>query len=132
MLRALSVMKFIIATISILIFTLIAAFWLIGAAEFHENEFSTYEELSNSELINKGWVPRFVPESAYTIKESHYVDQSFINVEFSFAPEDLAHIEKACYKIKTYSYICAHADGTVLVEISNGNHAKIISVPSNT
>lgn len=70
--------------------------WYMDRTERHESYFSTYKDLSKSELIGKGWVPDFIPKSAYDIYEKHRVDIGRVNVKFKFKPNDTAQIEEAC------------------------------------
>jgi len=105
---------------------------LAGCSEQKNNEFESYAELKHSELIGKGWVPKFIPKSAYDIKESHRVDQPYINVEFSFQQGDISGIQENCSKLNDSMYKCEHAGDPVTVEIINDNYAKIYSTPSNT
>ena len=103
-----------------------------GCAERQKNEFESYAELEDSELIGKGWVPKFIPKSAYGIKESHRVDQPYINVEFSFQQGDLTGIEENCSKENENTYECENTGYPVKVEIIGGNYAKVYSLPSST
>lgn len=104
----------------------------VGCGEYQENKFGSYSELENSMLIGKGWVPKFIPKSAYDIKERHRVDQPYINVEFSFKQGDILGIEKNCSKVDINVYECENFGYPVRVEVINGNYAKIYSVPRST
>jgi hypothetical protein len=67
---------------------LVGALWLMEYSETFESHFETYQQLKESELINRGWVPTFIPESAYDIHETHRVDVGRVNVRFRFKPGD--------------------------------------------
>lgn len=96
-----------------------------------ESHFKSYRELEQSELIAKGWVPDFVPESAYDIHESHHVEHPYVNVRFKFVPGDVAKIKAACtVNAKTdsiTSYRCKYADAFVIVNLSNDGTGEIRS-----
>jgi hypothetical protein len=66
------------ALIALVVLALIGVFALgvFGVAHFENpsSRFSTYEELKGSGLIERGWVPEFLPRSATDIAESHDVD----------------------------------------------------------
>ena len=114
------------------IFLVIVIISLIGCSEKQSNQFENYEELKDSNLIGKGWVPKFLPKSAYDIKENHRVDQPYIYVEFSFKKGDISGIKSNCSVTNPNIYQCENSGFPVKVEIINGNYAKIYSVPSNT
>ena len=99
-------------TIRVILFTLVAtlvgmvvifvgAVWLFEYLETSESHFETYQQLEESELIGKGWVPSFIPRSAYDINEKHKVDVGRVNVKFRFRPGDTKEIEESCIKVKT-------------------------------
>jgi hypothetical protein len=69
--------------IAILVGTVVVIFvggvWLLEYLETSESHFETYKQLEESELIDKGWVPSFIPRSAYDIHERHKVDVGRVN-----------------------------------------------------
>lgn len=113
------------------IFLVIAIFG-VGCSERQKSTFESYAELEKSGLIGKGWVPKFIPKSAYGIKESHRVDQPYINVEFSFQKGDISGIKENCSKENENTYECDNSGYPVKVEIIGDNYIKIYSVPSST
>ncbi|MDH4317305.1 MAG: hypothetical protein OEV64_02855 [Desulfobulbaceae bacterium] len=116
--------------IIILLFVLsvggLTAYVLIFESE--SNYFQDYESLVSSGLIDKGWVPKFIPKSSYDIKEHHRVDVPHIYVELNFTESDLASFEQACKKMKKAVYQCHNEGYPVEVTITDGNHAIIKSI----
>jgi len=107
---------------------LMAATILCGCSEYKSSEFGSYSEARDSGLIERGWIPEFIPQSAYDIRERHRVDAASIDVEFMFNPEDSVAIERACSLEEENIYFCENSGFPVRVVISDGNHAVIQSV----
>ncbi len=83
----------------------------------------TYQELQDSELIGKGWVPSYIPRSAYDIFEKHRVDVGRVDVKFRFARGDTSLIEGSCTRQVSKEpgvalYRCNHGNDTVSVKLS--------------
>jgi hypothetical protein len=113
---------------------LVGAVWLMEYQETFESHFDTYQQLEESELIGKGWVPSFIPKSAYDIHERHKVDVGRVNVKFRFRPGDTKEIEASCIKIKTDDtntqyYRCKHVDDDdiVVVRLGADGRGEILS-----
>ncbi len=83
------------------------------------NSFSNYSEMQSSGIFEKGWLPRYLPKSAKSIKESHDLDSNTVNATFTFDPTDIASVKENCNLLEdtetVYVFSC---------EIS-GNRAKI-------
>ena len=60
--------------------------------------FLDYEELKGSGLIEKGWIPEYLPKSARNIRERHDLDTNHVHVTFEYRPGDTADLEKVCVK----------------------------------
>ena len=84
---------------------LLGAMWFVQYSENSESHFQTYRELKDSELISKGWVPAFIPKSAYDFHERHRVDESDVNVVFRYQPGDTDLPPAVRPPVE-----CAHAD----------------------
>ena len=111
---------------------LVVAVWLIGYSETYESHFETYQQLQQSELIDKGWVPSFIPTSAYDIHEKHRVDVARVNVKFKFRPGDTKEIEASCTMVsnsdtKTKKYRCKDDTDMVVVILEASGKGEILS-----
>src|SRR5262249_7629308 len=119
--------------VALLVLVLLAGVvWYFESTERQESHFSTYGELTRSELIQKGWVPEFIPRSAYDIKENHRVDVPRVNVKFRFAPGDTAQIEESCTRQgsgdgSVACYKCVHRTDTVVVRLNGDGRGEIFS-----
>lgn len=111
---------------------LVGAVWLMEYSETFESHFETYQELKESELMNKGWVPSIIPKSAYNIYEKHKVDVGRVNVSFRFQPDDTKEIEENCTitnssDTKIRSYRCKNGNDMVLVRLGTDGNGEILS-----
>lgn len=52
------------------------------------SHYKTYSEVQKAGVIEKGWIPDFLPTSAVDIKEIHNVELDASRVEFTFKTED--------------------------------------------
>jgi hypothetical protein len=55
----------------------------------HE-EFKTYSDLKKSSLIQKGWVPEFIPESSRNIEVGYNNDTNFVKIKLNLGNSDIA------------------------------------------
>jgi len=129
-------MKKILVILFTVVAILVGGVWLLrylfDYLETYESHFDTYQQLEQSELIDKGWVPSFIPRSAYDIHETHKVDVARVNVRFRFRPGDTKEIEASCSKVKTDDintqyYRCKHRDYMVIVRLSADGRGEILS-----
>ena len=125
-------MKKTIAILFAIVTLLVVAAWLLGYSEKSASHFETYQQLKESELIDKGWVPRIIPKSSYDIHERHRVDVGRVNVKFRFKPGDTKEIEAGCIivdngdaNIRTYR--CNHGREMVIVKLADDGKGEIIS-----
>jgi len=125
-------MKIALTVALLVLVLLVGVVWYFESTERQESHFSTYEELTRSELMQKGWVPDFIPRSAYDIDENHRVDVPRVNVKFRFAPGDIAQIEEACTRQASgdrggASYKCVHGTDKLVVRLNGDGRGEIFS-----
>lgn len=125
-------MKIVFAVVLLVLGAGITGLYMLNVSESNSNHFSSYKDAKKSGLIEKGWIPPFIPKSAYNIKEQHRVDQSYINVEFNFDPKEIAAFEQACSSISAVKFKCDNSGHPVIAIISDGNQAVIKSYNNGT
>ena len=90
----------IVGFITLIVFALIGvlALGVLGIAHFENpsSQFGTYEELSASGLIERGWVPEHLPRSATEIEESHDIDTNRGWASFKYKVGDTAAANQGC------------------------------------
>ena len=116
----------IFAPIALLIAYLVVAFGP-DSFEVESEMYPNYEALESSGLIEKGWVPSFVTKSAVDIRINYLADALTVSIEFSFEPSDIDAITHACPMVASDEYQCEKQGFDILVNVSNGNLAKISS-----
>lgn len=70
--------------------------WFITSEENPRSYFATYDELKASDLIDKGWLPPFLPRSITEISETHSIDSSRVWATFRYDVRDHSEVERAC------------------------------------
>lgn len=121
-----------IASLSMSAALVVAMSSLVGCSEHESNNYKNYNEANESGIIDRGWIPKYIPKSAYDIKEQHKVDVAYIDIEFWFDPGDIASFEGPCSLQETNIYTCDNFGYPVKVVISGGNHAVIKSIRDGT
>jgi hypothetical protein len=118
--------------LAIIIFTviLIPVIFVVAVVvtEYELNSFNNYTELEESGLIHKGWVPKYIPESSYNIKERHRIDAPYIYVELNFLENDLESIKNNCSLIEKNIYKCKDNAEFLKIQIKDNNFAIIQSL----
>lgn len=114
-------MKIIAVAFGLLVALVLTIVSLMGHFERSESRFDTYEQLAQSDLIAKGWVPPLLPLSAYEIAERHRVDAPHVDVKFRFRPGDRLPLSNNCSRVPSMpagveSYRCKHATDYVIVQ----------------
>jgi hypothetical protein len=51
------------------------------------NQYESYSDAAKAGVVDRGWIPRFVPEGATDIFETHSVEANSSRIEFNY-PED--------------------------------------------
>jgi len=78
-------------------FTIIIAVALIAGSVVlfypEVEKFSSYPQLRLAELVDKGWVPEFLPEDAFEIIHRHDLDTNESATEFSYVSSFVSKIE---------------------------------------
>jgi hypothetical protein len=111
------------ALIALAILALIGVFALgVFATAHFENQssrFSTYDELRASGLIERGWVPEFLPRSATDIEESHDLDTNRGWASFKYKAGDTAAADQGCQLLHRTNegskYLCPPFEGQTAI-----------------
>lgn len=85
-----------VSFIAIIALIVIGGLFALKMGENPGNEFSDYDALKSSDLISKGWVPSYIPRSAYEIKETHNPDTNIVRMRFRFEPGDIDIVKQHC------------------------------------
>ncbi|WP_175577623.1 hypothetical protein [Photobacterium proteolyticum] len=96
------------------------------------NSFKNYDELVQSGIIDKGWLPPYLPRSATNIEEEHYVDTNIVYATFDFHPDDILNdsdckIKETLEFVTTYS--CEYRGSNLKITMFNTGHADLFSQP---
>jgi hypothetical protein len=80
---------------------LIVALVAVGACSdpsrpVSSSSYATFQEASSSGILELGWLPRNLPESAADILESHHIDNGELWVRFRFSDADIKTLLGRC------------------------------------
>ena len=97
-------------TITSLVSLVAFSFLLLSSFETYRTNAANYDELVASGLIEKGWVPHYIPKSAIDIHEQHNIDSNRVSMDFKYDPnaQDMA-IEECTLLVENHKgvkYLC--------------------------
>lgn len=89
------------AALTITIFTLISflLFIYLTNSETRTLNFSNYDEMVNSGIIEAGWVPSYLPKSSVEIFEQHNIDSNRVDISFKYDIGEKIEVEELCTNI---------------------------------
>lgn len=62
------------------------------------NQYSNYKEAVTDGALQRGWLPRNIPDSAHEITEAHNVDTNEVLAKFKFDRVDMNNLLRQCAK----------------------------------
>lgn len=77
-----------VCTVGSVLFACIGFGWIFDWLEVQESFWPTYEEAVADGLIQRGWAPAFLPQSASQIRERHDIDTNECWIHFQFDQAD--------------------------------------------
>lgn len=97
------------------------------------NKFATYEDLEKSDLIQKGWLPDFLPKTSKNISERHNLDTNTVEASFEFNPSDSYRVERECKNKKLinngFEFTCKYEDNYISIKLLNNGVGYLSSTP---
>ena len=114
---------------------LIVTIAVIGSCEYFysleqpKSHFTDFKGLEKSGLIERGWVPSFIPQSAYDIHEQHDLDTNWVQMSFKFNPKDTSTMVNSCSVTKEKEstiYLCKNMGSKIKI-ITKDGYAKYSS-----
>ncbi len=107
---------------------------LLAWCEYTENPksyFATYVDAKNSGIMDRGWIPSFIPRSSREIREKHNLDTNTVEMLFKYSPGDTQEVEKNCPKKETTSrgtkWYCEYFESKVTMELNSDGTARLSS-----
>lgn len=123
-----------IGLIGIVIFVagFLAIQWLT-ALENPKSYFATYAEAKASGIMEKGWLPEYLPRSATEINETHNIDTNEVKASFKYQLGDTEEIRKNCKKLEGNSaqskWECGKPDDRIIITLGASGSATLHSYP---
>jgi hypothetical protein len=109
---------------------------LLAYCEHTENPtsyFATYNEAKSSGIMDRGWIPTYIPQSSTEIRETHSIDTNRVQMTFKYFVGDTKELEKNCTTQKMSEnltqYKCSYFESDVIVELLSNGSGKLASQP---
>jgi len=117
-----------VAMVALVLSSSLAVLFLGGLLLFNDerpkNYFETYEELSESGLIEEGWIPEYIPHGISRIFEQHHYHTKRVDVKFSYikgAEQQLNdHCKKQIRRPDGTFYLCGWPYDIMIALYDNG------------
>lgn len=96
-----------------------------------KSEFDTYIDAEEAGMMKSGWIPPFIPQSSFNIKEQHDIDTNVVTMSFEFKPFDIERTRSACNTENRIDggveFQCTHLSSNVTIRLLNNGTASLHS-----
>jgi hypothetical protein len=127
------VLKISVFVIIIVAGILIITYQIMLHGERPKSEFSNYDEARASGLMDKGWIPTFIPKSSNNIKEQHDLDTNWVKMSFNYDISDKEDTRRACDSEHTIEggieFKCSYFGSKVSIKLFNDGTGELYSSP---
>ena len=131
-------MKLLIKSVVVALALLGVVLGLFRYIEYTENprsSFSSIAEMEASGLVEAGWLPEYLPPSAFQIEERHNIDTNEVWASFRYEVNDVQSVEAVCEIIaennRGCKYLCPPLDSRtstiILGDDGNGYYRSYYS-----
>ena len=99
-----------------------------------KSHFSSYSEAKESGIMDRGWIPTFIPKSAININEQYDLDTNWVKMDFQYTPVDVNETRVSCQSEKEIQegleFIYTYLSNQVTIKLYNNGKAELHSVPN--
>jgi len=126
--------KYVTIVLSISVGLFILATWAMFSGERPKSEFADYTEAKASGLMDRGWIPTFIPKSATDLREQHDLDTNWVKMSFNYSPGDIENNRNSCESEQAIEngieFKCVYYASNVSIKLYNDGKAKLYSSPN--
>jgi len=112
-------MKNIALTVTIILSVLLSAFLFMSYLDNVRTTFPDYEKMQASGIIERGWVPAYLPKSSKSISEHHNIDTNRVQISFDYDIDEKLEVESLRTKLvssaKGRKYVCPPYSGATSI-----------------
>ncbi|MBD1556481.1 hypothetical protein HC752_05995 [Vibrio sp. S9_S30] len=95
--------------------------------------FEDYREMEASGIVEQGWLPAFLPQSAINIQEKHDLDTNEVMATFDYDPQDTGSVQESCELMseteQSTRYSCSHGESDAFIELRKEGTGTFSSRP---
>lgn len=102
----------------------VPVFLLVVICERIENprsRFATYDEARASGIMDRGWIPDYIPRSSHDIREQHDIDTNRVKMTFKYDPQDTCDVSSHCVRSEAIPngrrYFCEYFGSSVQIDL---------------
>jgi len=132
-LDAMKQIKYIATFLLIILGVFVLAFIFMQYGERPKSEFSNYSEAKASGIMDKGWIPTFIPKSAVNIQEQHDIDTNWVKMSFKYNVGDIENTRGACKSETPFNggieFNCEYFSNNVSIKLFSNGKAELYSSP---
>ena len=93
--------------------------------------FATYDDAKESGVMDAGWIPTFIPQSSYDLKETHNIDTNAVRVLFKYDPADKQSVKDNCQLgdplVSGEEYQCEYFSNEFTIKLYSDGSAELFS-----
>ncbi len=101
-----------------------------------KTELKDYNALAESGLIERGWLPDFLPKSIRDISEEHDLDSNIVTASFMIDPGDVGGFDSVCRRgfasDAQVVYECDYQDSEITIKITKEGFGVLVSRPKRS
>ena len=99
-----------------------------NAAMTPKSNFANYAEAKASGIMDRGWVPHWIPKSATDIHEQHDLDTNWVKMTFNYALDDVDNLRLACQsEVAIANGVEFKCGGHILIRLFDDGTAQLES-----
>ena len=114
----------VVTGVAALVLAAVGAGALYRSLDVTHSHFGGYAEAETAGMFDAGWLPRYLPRSAFEINETHDIDTNRVRATFRYRVGDVPSVPGACTPIERSSlgtsFRCVDAPAGRLVLGSDG------------
>ena len=100
----------------------------INTAMTPKSHFDNYTEAQASGIMDRGWVPHYIPRSATDIHEQHDLDTNWVKMTFNYALDDVDNLRLACQsEVAIANGVEFKCEGRIRIRLFDDGTAKLES-----
>jgi hypothetical protein len=114
-----------------LVLVAVAAGAMYQSLDVTHSQYGTYADAETAGMFDAGWLPRYLPRSAFEISETHNIDTNRVQATFRYRVGDTRSAEVVCKSIQRSAvgttYTCTADSESGRLFLGSDGHGSYMS-----